>query len=74
MKKPTRYYEIICPSGVIGVCSDEHPEEIMGCVSADLMRCFGRISKEDFERFKSHPWGARISKELYRPALVMEPL
>jgi hypothetical protein len=58
-----KYYEIICSVGVIGVCSEDGT---LQAAQEDHVKAFGRISKEDFERYGDYPWVEPISEPLGR--------
>jgi hypothetical protein len=67
----TKYYEIICSVGVIGVCcvvsSDD--DSLLHAAREDKVLAFGQIPKKDFERFGDNSWVKPKSKKRWKPTV-----
>jgi len=54
-----KYYELICKSGVIGVCSEDG---LLHALKEDNILQVGLITDEQQESYGDNPWAKPISK------------
>ena len=62
-----KFYEIIGPEDVIGVCTEQ---DLLSMVKDYNVRFFGDITKEEYKEFIGYNWSEPISKIRYRPEII----
>lgn len=67
----TKYYEIICSVGVIGVTCDtgDGDDTLLHVAREDQVTAFGAISKKDFDTYGDAPWVKPKSKKRWKPII-----